>query len=122
MQREAPYGSHCRSGNAKLGGQSVTTDTNGLFVIDTAGKSGSYLYITSQDKGKGYAPSVVGPIEFDEDEQKRQATVWFIAGGTIKGTAQKLSNHHRKMRNESTEQLFLECSNASCTKLTPAKK
>jgi hypothetical protein len=80
------------------------TDTNGLFVIDTVGKEGSYLYITSQDKGKGYAPSVVGPIEFDEDEQKRGMTVLLRPGGTIKGTAPELSERHRKKRNERSKE------------------
>jgi len=79
------------SDNAFLDGQSVATDTNGLFVIDTVGKSGSYLYITNKDRGKGYAPSVIGPIEFDEHEQKRGMTVMLRAGGTIKGTVPELS-------------------------------
>ena len=93
------------SDNAKLDGQSVVTDTNGFFVIDIVGKSGSYLYITNQDKGKGYAPSVVGPIEFDEHEQKRGMTVMLRAGGTIKGTApEELSKEIRKGGDECLEE------------------
>jgi len=105
VQRLAPYGSQTRhSPHAKFGGQLVATDTNGLFVIDTVGKSGSYLYITSQDEEKAYAPSVVGPIEFDEDEQKRGLRVLLRAGGTIKGTAPELSERRRKMLNKRSKE------------------
>lgn len=73
----------------KQGGQSNVTDAAGRFVLNTLGKMGGYLYVEPPDDSR-LAPSVVGPIEFDDGASEIEMVIMCNPGGTIQGKVPEL--------------------------------
>ena len=66
------------------------TDAAGRFVLNTLSKMGGYLYIQHHNDSQ-HAPSIVGPIEFDDGAPEIGMVIMCNSGGAIQGNVPELS-------------------------------